>query len=95
MQETWVQSLCWEDPLEKEMATHSSILSWKITWTEETVRHDSPWGCKSQTWLSDSTTTASDKAILALKFDSKNYKQSSKNFKLVEIVDLIVINAEY
>ena len=34
-QETWVQSLGWEDPLEKEMATHSSILAWKISWTEE------------------------------------------------------------
>ena len=33
--ETWVQSLSWEDPLEKEMATHSSILAWKIPWTEE------------------------------------------------------------
>ena len=35
MQETWVQSLGWEDPLEKEMATHSSILAWKIPWTEQ------------------------------------------------------------
>ena len=35
MQETWVQSLGWEDPLEKEMATHSSTLAWKIPWTEE------------------------------------------------------------
>ena len=33
--ETWVQSLGQEDPLEKEMATHSSILAWRITWTEE------------------------------------------------------------
>ena len=33
--ETWVQSLGREDPLEKEMATHSSILAWKIPWTEE------------------------------------------------------------
>ena len=33
--ETWVQSLGWEDPLKKEMATHSSILAWKIPWTEE------------------------------------------------------------
>ena len=32
---TWVQSLGWEDLLEKEMATHSSILAWKISWTEE------------------------------------------------------------
>ena len=35
MQEMWVQSLGWEDPLEKEMATHSSILTWEIPWTEE------------------------------------------------------------
>ena len=35
MQETGVQSLGWEDPLEKEMATHSSILAWRIPWTEE------------------------------------------------------------
>ena len=35
LQETWVQSLGWEDPLEKGMATHSSILAWRIPWTEE------------------------------------------------------------
>ena len=35
MWETWVQSLAWEDPLEKGMATHFSILAWKIPWTEE------------------------------------------------------------
>ena len=35
MQETWVRSLGQEDPLEKEMATHSSILAWRIQWTEE------------------------------------------------------------
>ena len=35
MQETWVQSLGREDPLETEMATHSSILAWRILWTEE------------------------------------------------------------
>ena len=35
MQETWVLSLGWEDPLEKGMATHSSILAWRIPWTEE------------------------------------------------------------
>ena len=35
MQETWVRSLGWEDPLEKEMATYSSILAWRIPWTEE------------------------------------------------------------
>ena len=35
MQETWLQSLGWEDPLEKGMATHSSILAWEIPWTDE------------------------------------------------------------
>ena len=35
MQETWVQFLGWEGPLEKAMATHSSILAWRIPWTEE------------------------------------------------------------
>ena len=35
MQETWVQSLVWEDPLEKGMATHSSILAWRIPWAKE------------------------------------------------------------
>ena len=35
MQETWVRSLGWEDPREEEMATHSSILAWRIPWTEE------------------------------------------------------------
>ena len=35
MQETWVQFLGWEDPLEKEMATHSSIPAWRVPWTEE------------------------------------------------------------
>ena len=33
--ETWVQSLGWEDPIEEGMATHSSILAWRIPWTEE------------------------------------------------------------
>ena len=35
MQESWVRSQGWEDPLEKGMATHSSILAWEISWTEE------------------------------------------------------------
>ena len=35
MQEMQVRSLSWEDPLEKEMATHSSVLAWEIPWTEE------------------------------------------------------------
>ena len=38
MRETWFRSLSWEDPLEKEMATNSSILAWEIPWTEEPGR---------------------------------------------------------
>ena len=43
MQETWFRSLGWEDPLEKGMATHSSVLAWKIPWTEEPGRLQSTW----------------------------------------------------
>ena len=39
-----------EDPLEKEMATHSSILIWEIPWTEEPGKLHSPWGCMSSIW---------------------------------------------
>ena len=53
MQETWVQSLGWDDPLEKEMASHSCILAWEITWTEEPGRLQSMELQKSQTQLSN------------------------------------------
>ena len=48
MKVTWVWSLGWENPLEKGMATHFSVLAWRIPWTEEPVAHVgySPWGHK-------------------------------------------------
>ena len=46
VQEPWVWSLGWEDPLERGMATHSSILAWRIPWTEEPGGLYSPWGLK-------------------------------------------------
>ena len=46
MQETQVQSLGQEDPLEEEVATHSSILAWRISWTRSLVGY-SPWGHKA------------------------------------------------
>ena len=49
MQETWVQSLGQEDPLEKEMANHSSIPAWEIPWTEEPGRLQSMGSQKSWT----------------------------------------------
>ena len=51
MWETWVQALVWEDPLEKGMATHSSILAWRIPWTEE------PGGLQSMGSEKESDTT--------------------------------------
>ena len=48
MQEMWVRSLGWEDTLEKEMATHSSIFAWRIPWTEEPGGLYSPQGCKNE-----------------------------------------------
>ena len=49
MQETWVRSLSWEDPLEKGMDTHSSILAWRIPCTEELGRLQSMGSQKSDT----------------------------------------------
>ena len=58
MQETWIPFLGWEDPLEKEMATHSSILAWRIPWSEEPGRTEEPgrlqsMGSRESTRLND------------------------------------------
>ena len=54
MQDTRVRSLDWKNPLEKEMATHSSILAWRIPWTEEPGRLHTVHGAgKSRTQLND------------------------------------------
>ena len=53
MQETQVQSLGWEDPLEKEMVIYSSTLAWRIPWLEEPGRLQSMGFAKNQTWLSN------------------------------------------
>ena len=57
MQETWVQSLGWEDLLEKEMETHFSILAWKIPWMEEPSGLQSMGSLRVRTQLSDFTFT--------------------------------------
>ena len=57
MQKMWVWSLGREDPVEKEMATLTSILAWEITWTEEPGGLQSMVSQKSQPWFSNSTTT--------------------------------------
>ena len=74
MQETCVQSLGWEDPLEKEMATHSSVLAWRISWTEEPGGY-SPQGQK----VSDMT----ERLTLPLSSSSKFPSHSERNFFLI------------
>ena len=69
--ETWVQSLGREDLLEKEMVTHSSILAWKIPWTEEPGRLQSM-GLQSQTWLSDLTGLQATRLLCPWDFPGKS-----------------------
>ena len=77
MQETQVQSLGRADPLEKEMATHSSILAWEIPWTEE------PCGLQS-TRLPKSQTQFSDQPTKSIDFENGPY-QTKKNLMEQEI----------
>ena len=70
MRKTWVQTLGREDLLEKEMATHSSTLVWKIPWTEKPGRLQSM-GSQSRTQLSDFTFTFSTLKILWKTTDTK------------------------
>ena len=66
VQETWALSLGWEDPLEKEMATHSSILAWKIPWTEE------PGGLQSmgsqKSWNNWATNTSTSTHLMIIQW---------------------------
>ena len=66
MQETQVRSLGWADPLEKGLATHSSILAWRIPWTEEPGRLESVGSQKNQTQLGDWTTKTNWITVLHL-----------------------------
>ena len=68
VQETWVPSLGQEDPLGKEMATHSSILAWSIPWTEEPGGLQSMGSQKSRTWLSIDIHTVSTLMLFLLCF---------------------------
>ena len=72
MQEMWVQSLGWGDPLEEEMATHSNILAWKIPWTEDPGGQQSM-AAKSWTRLSMYTHTHTEAQCRALHTTSTQY----------------------
>ena len=77
MWETQVQSLDWEDPLEKEMAIHSSTIAWKIPWTEEPGRLQSM-GSQSRTRLNDFTKQPEGKALVPMMAaESKRRKTDS------------------
>ena len=79
MPETWVQSLGQEDLLEKETVTHSSILAWKIPWTEKPGRLHAMWSPKSWTRLSNFTFTnilespCNPEHVSGRNYDSKRY----------------------
>ena len=75
VQEIWVRSLGWEDTLEYEMATHSSILAWNIPWTEELVGY-SPWGCKELDMTEQLST------------HTHTHTQGNKDTKTYEIISL-------
>ena len=83
MQETWVWSLGWEDPLEKEMATHSSIFAWRLPRTEEPGRPQSMGSQRVRhNWATNTTTTKEqiDNIISEKMMDNEN--DFYKNLKL-------------
>ena len=77
VQETQVQSLIWQDPLEEGMATHSSFLAWRIPWTEEPGGLYSPWGRK----VSDTTERSTLSPFFTSRFQSPTFQLQSGNRK--------------
>ena len=85
VQETQVQSLGGEDPLKKEMATHPSILAWKIPWTESLASY-SPWSCKESD-TTKATEPPSERQQLGVVFAAGNI---ITNRSLTSILMLII-----
>ena len=86
MQKTWVQSVGLEDPLEKEMATHSSTLAWKIPWTEECGRLQSLLVCADFLFFHHS---------VLVRYVSRNLSISSKLSNLLGSLFIIVFYSLY
>ena len=82
MQETWVQSLGQEDPLEKGMATHSSILAWRILWTEEPGVLQSMGSQRVKTLLKRLSSSSSSRESYAL-------------FKRIYVISYVQIYVQY
>ena len=80
MQEIQIRSLGWEDPLEKEMATHSSILAWRIPWTEEPGGLQSTGVTKSRTRLSDFTFTFNFRWLSGKEFTCQFWRHRRRVF---------------
>ena len=78
MQEVWVPSLVWDNPLEKEMATHSSNLAWEIPWTEEPGRLQSM-GLQSRTRLGDFTYSLKLEGVGSINVTSDRVKGGRSN----------------
>ena len=73
MQETQVRSLGWEDPLEKEMTTHSSIIAWRIPWTEDPGRLQSMGSQRvGHDWGTTHTCMSSDMAVVPAAYEQFN-----------------------
>ena len=94
MQETWVWCLGWEDPLVKEMATHSSILAWRILWTEETgglQSMGSQWVGHNWATNRHTNTTLLINYILQFKMVKKKVAEQRIIFQLLEVYENIVM----
>ena len=86
MQETWVHFLVWEDPLEKGKATHSSILAWRIPWTED-LRGYSPWDHKEL----DMTMQLTFLFLWVPQENKMDILKEGNNFELMNLDDLILL----
>jgi len=72
--ETWVQSLGWEDPLEEGMATHSSILAWRIPHGQRSLAGYGPWGCEELDTTERLSTIVSKRKKTKHKSNNNNIK---------------------
>ena len=82
MWETWVRSLCWEDPLEEGIATHFSIPAWRIPWTEEPVGLQSM-GLQSQTQLSHKAQHSTPQSYYTAEFE---YNSKVSKYVAIQVI---------
>ena len=83
----WVRYLGWEDPLEEGMASHSSILAWRIPWTEGLAGY-SPWGCKE----SDTSAATQHACTYGVKVNGKNQTGQKQSSQIKEFCNYLLIH---